>query len=417
MSRPAFNSVRSGDAGRIIVIGGGIVGLAIARELLRGLPGARVTLLEKEAGVGRHQSSHNSGVLHSGLHYRPGSLKARLAVEGIRLMTEFCRHHRIPHEVCGKVVVATSEAELPALENLRQRGQQNGLRNLRWLKPDELKEVEPHVAGVAALQVPEEGIVDYLVVCAALQREIEAGGGAVLTSTRVTAIHETPTGWVIETGAGAHECEYFINCAGLFSDRIAELAGIKRTVRIVPFRGEYFLLKPEAQSLIRNLVYPVPDAQFPFLGAHFTRMIHGGVEAGPNAVLAFAREGYSWRKFSARDLADALGFPGLWRFIGRHAAMCGEEILRSFSKRLACRSLQRLVPELAPEHLAPGGAGVRAQAMHVDGTLIQDFWLEQKPKALHVLNSPSPAATAALAIAREIVSRLPFFPAGHDPKI
>ncbi|MBL9214519.1 MAG: L-2-hydroxyglutarate oxidase [Opitutaceae bacterium] len=395
---------------KLVVIGGGIVGLAIGRELLRRLPGSEVTVLEKEPGVGRHQSSHNSGVLHAGLYYKPGSLKARLAVGGIRLMTEFCREHRIPHEICGKVVVATSERELPALENLWQRGQQNGLRGLRRLGPEELREIEPHAAGVAALHVPEEGIADYPAVCAALQADIAAAGGRVLTSARVTAIREAAAGWVITSAAGEHPADYFINCAGLFSDRIAELAGIRRTVRIVPFRGEYFLLAPEAQALVRNLIYPVPDAQFPFLGVHFTRMIHGGVEAGPNAVLAFAREGYTWTRFSARDLADALAFPGLWRFLGRHAAMCGGEILRSASQGLACRALQRLVPAIEPRHLRPGGAGVRAQAMHVDGTLIQDFWLEEKPRALHVLNAPSPAATASLAIAREIVDRLPFAP-------
>jgi L-2-hydroxyglutarate oxidase len=388
------------------VIGGGIVGLAVARELLATVPGRRVTLLEKESTVGRHQSSHNSGVLHAGLHYKPGSLKARLAVDGIRLMTGFCRQHGIPHEICGKVVVATAEAELPALEDLRQRGLQNGLRDLRWLQPDELRKVEPHVAGLAALLVPEEGIVDYRLVCRALQAEITAAGGEVRTSARVTAIHDAGSGWIVETEAGPCEADYLINCAGLFSDRIAELAGVHRTVRIVPFRGEYFLLKREAEGLIRNLVYPVPDLQFPFLGAHFTRMIQGGVEAGPNAVLAFAREGYSWTRFSPTELADALTFPGLWRFLGRHASLCGEEILRSLSKRLACRSLRKMVPDLEPEHLQRGGAGVRAQAMHVDGTLIQDFWLEQRPKALHVLNAPSPAATASLAIAREIVSRL-----------
>lgn len=396
---------------KVVVIGGGIVGLAVARELLARVPGAAVTLLEKEAGVGRHQSSHNSGVLHAGLYYQPGSLKARLAVEGIRLMTAFCREHGVAHEICGKVVVATVELELPALETLWDRGRRNGLRDLRRLTPAQLREIEPNVAGLAAIHVPEEGIVDYLAVCAALRRTIETAGGAVSTSSRVTRIDETATGWVVATKAGEHECDYLINCAGLFSDRVAELAGITRTVRIVPFRGEYFLLRPAAQSLVRHLVYPVPDARFPFLGVHFTRLIHGGVEAGPNAVLALAREGYSWRDFSARDVADAVGFPGLWRFLWKYPSLCSREIIRSLSKSLACRSLQKLVPALTPADLQPGGAGVRAQAMHVDGTLIQDFWLEQRPRALHVLNAPSPAATASLAIARELVDRLPFAPA------
>lgn len=393
---------------RVVVIGGGIVGLAVAREILTRVPGAAVTLLEKEEEVGRHQSSHNSGVLHAGLYYQPGSLKARLAVEGIRLMTAFCREHGVAHEICGKVVVATEVRELPALDTLWDRGRRNGLRDLRRLTPAELREIEPNVAGLAAIHVPEEGIVDYLAVCAALQRTIKAAGGAVRTASRVIRVDETATGWVVATSAVEHECDYLINCAGLFSDRVAELAGITRTVRVVPFRGEYFLLRPAAQSLVRHLVYPVPDARFPFLGVHFTRMIHGGVEAGPNAVLALAREGYSWRDFSARDLADAITFPGLWRFLRKYPTLCGEEILRSFSRKLACQALQKLVPAITVDDLQPGGAGVRAQAMHADGTLIQDFWLEQRPRALHVLNAPSPAATASLAIARELVDRLPF---------
>jgi L-2-hydroxyglutarate oxidase len=263
---------------------------------------------------------------------------------------------------------------------------------------------------VAAVQVPEEGIVDYAGVCAALRRELEAAGVDVRTGAKVISIRATADGWAVGTEAGEWEADFLINCAGLFSDRVAELAGIARTVRIVPFRGEYFLLRPEAQRLVRHLIYPVPDARFPFLGVHFTRMIGGGVEAGPNAVLALAREGYSWSDVSPRDLADALTFPGLWRFMVRYPALCSHEIVRSLSRALAVKSLQRLVPEVTAADLTPGGAGVRAQAMHVDGTLIQDFWLEQRPRALHVLNAPSPAATASLAIARELVDRLPDVP-------
>ncbi|MDB6170594.1 MAG: dependent oxidoreductase [Verrucomicrobia bacterium] len=393
---------------RVVIIGGGIVGLAVARELLARAPESAVTVLEKEDGVGRHQSGHNSGVLHAGLYYLPGSLKARLAVQGIRLMTAFCREHSVAHEICGKVVVATEASELPALEKLWERGQRNGLRDLRRLGAAELREIEPHAAGLAAVRVPEEGIVDYPAVCAALRRVIQSAGGSVVTGARVERIRETGAGWILGTTAGDHECDYLINCAGLFSDRIAALAGVARTVRIVPFRGEYFLLRPEAAGLVRHLVYPVPDARFPFLGVHFTRMIHGGVEAGPNAVLALAREGYSWKNFSAADAVDAAGFPGLWRFVRKYPSLCGAEVLRSFSRAFACRSLQKLVPALRPADLLPGGAGVRAQAMHVDGTLLQDFWFEQRPRALHVLNAPSPAATASLAIAQEIVGRLPF---------
>ena len=397
-------------SGRTLIIGGGIVGLAVARELSRRDPGRSIVLLEKEEEVGRHQSTHNSGVLHAGLYYQPGSLKARLAVSGVRMMTEFCRHHGVAHEICGKVVVATSADELPSLERLWDRGQRNGLRGLRRLNSDELREIEPHAAGVAAVQVPEEGIVDYSGVCAALRRELEAAGVDVRTGAKVTSIRATADGWAVGTEAGEWEADFLINCAGLFSDRVAELAGIARTVRIVPFRGEYFLLRPEAQRLVRHLIYPVPDARFPFLGVHFTRMIGGGVEAGPNAVLALAREGYSWSDVSPRDLADALTFPGLWRFMVRYPALCSHEIVRSLSRALAVKSLQRLVPEVTAADLTPGGAGVRAQAMHVDGTLIQDFWLEQRPRALHVLNAPSPAATASLAIARELVDRLPDVP-------
>lgn len=395
---------------RTLIIGGGIVGLAVARELLRRDPRRAVVLLEKEDEVGRHQSTHNSGVLHAGLYYQPGSLKARLAVSGVRLMTEFCREHGIAHEICGKVVVATSDAELPALERLWDRGQRNGLRGLRRLSPEALHEIEPHAAGVAAVHVPEEGIVDYAGVCAALRRDVESAGGDVRTGAKVASIRETAEGWAIGTEAGEWEGDFLINCAGLFSDRVAALAGIPRTVRIVPFRGEYFLLRPEAERLVRNLIYPVPDARFPFLGVHFTRMIGGGVEAGPNAVLALAREGYSWHKVSPRDLTDALTFPGLWRFLARYPALCSHEIVRSLSRALAVKSLQRLVPDITAADLVPGGAGVRAQAMHTDGTLIQDFWLEQRPRALHVLNAPSPAATASLAIARELVDRLPDVP-------
>jgi L-2-hydroxyglutarate oxidase len=392
----------------VTVIGGGIVGLAVAREILRRYPGSSVTLLEKESAVGRHQSSHNSGVLHAGLYYKPGSLKARLAVEGIRLMTRFCEEHAIAHEICGKLVIATREAAIPRLRELLRRGQENGLAGLRWMEPAEFAEIEPKAAGLAGVHVPEEGIVDYPAVCAALQADIEAHGSTVRLGARVTALRETSSGWAIETTAGVFESGFLVNCAGLFSDRVAELAGVSRkAARIVPFRGEYFTLSDRARSLVKNLIYPVPDPAFPFLGVHFTRMIHGGVEAGPNAVLALAREGYSWKNISPRDMADALLFPGLWRFLWRYPSMSCHEVLRSLSRRLFCKALQELVPEIRDADLKPGGAGVRAQAMRADGTLIEDFWFEERPRALHVLNTPSPAATASLAIAREIVRRVP----------
>jgi L-2-hydroxyglutarate oxidase len=387
---------------RIIIIGGGIVGLATAFKLARKLPSAQITLLEKEAAVGAHQSGHNSGVLHAGLYYQPGSSKARLAVTGIQEMVAFCREHEIPHEICGKLVVAVDETELARLRTLHERGQQNGLQGLRWLDRDQMREIEPHAGGIAALHVPQEGIVDYPKVCEVLQQKISAQGGRVVTRAKVTRLQPQSGGWRVHSAAGDFAADFLINCAGLHCDRVGDMAGEKRAVRIVPFRGEYYQLKRERQHLVRNLIYPVPDPQFPFLGVHFTRLIHGGVEAGPNAVLAFAREGYRKTDFNPADLFDALAFPGLWRFLAKHKRMSWAELKRSFSKQLFCESLQRLVPEIRPDDLEPGGAGVRAQAMSPDGTLVQDFCFQQSRRALHVLNAPSPAATASLAIGEQI---------------
>ena len=388
---------------RIVVIGGGIVGLATAFRLGQKFADAQITVLEKESTVGRHQSSHNSGVLHAGTYYKPGSTKARLAVRGIRQMVDFCRRNNIAHEICGKLIVATNDSEVPALHSLFDRGQQNGLRDLRILSPEQMKEIEPHVRGVAAIHVPEEGIVDYPAVCAALSQQIR---GTVCTSARVLRLQQRSTSWVVETTAGAFECDLLINCAGLHCDRVAELAGLPREVRIVPFRGEYYNLKPERQFLVRNLVYPVPDATFPFLGVHFTRMIHGGIEAGPNAVLAFAREGYRKRDINVPDLFDALAFSGFWAFVRKYPRMCFDELRRSFSKQLFCKALQKMVPEITVDDIEPGGAGVRAQALDASGQLIQDFRILRRANSVHVLNAPSPAATASLAIAEEIVESL-----------
>jgi L-2-hydroxyglutarate oxidase len=392
------------DSRKVVIVGGGIVGLAAGFKLLERFPGARLTVLEKEAGVGRHQTGHNSGVLHCGLYYKPGSAKARLAVEGIREMVAFCGENAIPHEICGKLVVAADEKEVPRLRDLQQRGAANGLEGLRWLSREEMLEIEPHVGGVAALRVPQEGIVDYAAVCAALVAKIEALGGRVVTGAKVQRIAPRAPGWVAETAAGAFEAGFLINCAGLYSDRVAELAGERREVRILPFRGEYYQIRPDRQQLVRHLIYPTPDPRFPFLGVHFTRLIHGGVEAGPNAVLALAREGYGKTDFNARDLFDALSYGGLWRFLRKYPSMCWYELRRSFSRRLFCLSLQRLVPEIRPADLAPGPSGVRAQAIAPEGDLVQDFRLIARPNALHVLNAPSPAATASLAIGREIVA-------------
>ena len=388
---------------RIIIVGGGIVGLATAYRLRERFPDADVTVLEKEKQVGQHQSGHNSGVLHCGLYYKPGSLRARLAVSGIRQMVAFCRENAIPHEVCGKLVVATRESEVPRLRGLLERGTANGLEGLRWLTSADLKKIEPHAAGFAALHVPQEGIADYPQVCATLARKINEGGTRVVTSARVQALRRRGNGWVARTTGGDFEGDFLINCAGLHCDRVSELAGERREMRILPFRGEYYKLKPERQHLVRNLIYPVPDPRFPFLGVHLTRLIHGGIECGPNAVLAFAREGYRKSDFHAADLFDALSYPGFWRFLWRYRSTAWFEGRRSFSRKLFARSLQRLVPEIQPEDLDTGGSGVRAQAMSPEGDIYQDFRIVARPNALHVLSAPSPAATASLAIGAEIV--------------
>lgn len=388
------------------VVGGGLVGLGTALELQRLAPGARVVVLEKEAKVGQHQSGHNSGVLHAGLYYAPGSLKAKLAVSGIRRMTAFCREHAIPHEICGKVVVATNDAEVTRLRALEERGRANGLAGLRWLSAAELRELEPHAAGVVALHVPEEGIADYPRVSAKMAELVAARGGSVRTGARlVRARPERAGGWTLESTAGDIACDVLVNCAGLYADRVARLAGERPGVRVVPFRGEYYRLEGDAARLVRNLIYPVPDPAFPFLGVHFTRMIAGGVEAGPNAVLAGAREGYTKWRVHPGELADALTFSGTWRFLARHRRMVRAEIARSFSRRRFAESLRKLVPEVRESDLGPGGAGVRAQALAPDGTLVQDFLIVERPNAIHVLNAPSPAATASLAIGQYVAGK------------
>jgi (S)-2-hydroxyglutarate dehydrogenase len=394
---------------RITIIGGGIIGLATALRLTQKLAGTSVTVLEKEAGVGQHQSGHNSGVLHCGLYYKPGSLKAKLAVTGIRQMIAFCQEHGIAHEVCGKLVVAAKDDEVPRLNDLFERGTQNGLTGLRKLGISEMREIEPHVGGVAAIHVPEEGIADYPAVCKTMVQCLEAIGGKVVTQaevTRLSRLSGPKPGWVASTSAGDFESDYIVNCAGLQCDRVCTLAGDQPDLQIIPFRGEYFKLKPERQHLVRNLIYPVPDPRFPFLGVHFTRLIHGGIEAGPNAVLAFAREGYTKSDISPRDFIGTLTYPGFWRFFQKYPRMCFDELHRSFSKELFCKSLNALMPEVRPEDLAPGGAGVRAQAIAPGGDTLQDFRFVKSNRALHVLNAPSPGATASLAIGQEIANEL-----------
>lgn len=386
------------------IIGGGLIGLSTALKLKQLAPRSEITLLEKEPSVGCHQSTHNSGVLHAGLYYKPGSLKAKLAVEGIRSMIEFCEQHGVDHDVCGKLVVATTPEEISRLNILQERGIQNGLRGLRWLGPDELREIEPYAAGLAAIYVPEEGIVNYRGVCTALEKELSAVGVTVVTNAGVRKAERLGADWRIQTAAGDCKTNFLINCAGLQSDRVAALAGEEREARILPFRGEYYKLRASARYLVRNLIYPVPDPSFPFLGVHFTRLMDGGVEAGPNAVLAMAREGYSKWQLHPRDFFDAMTYGGLWKFMLRHRAMAWEEVVRSFSKAKFCESLQRLVPAVQIADLEPGMTGVRAQAMLPNGTLMQDFQFVERPGALHVINAPSPGATACLAIG-EFIAR------------
>jgi len=388
---------------RFSVIGGGLVGLATAYRLRESFPDAAIVLWEKESSTGAHQSTHNSGVLHAGLYYKPGSLKAKMAVEGIRQMVSFCQENNVPHEICGKLVVATNHSQIDRLKTLLDRGQKNGLRDLRWLDEKQLKDREPHAVGVAAVEVPEEGIVDYAAVVMRMTQALKSRGVDVRLGSPVESIAWAHNQWQIANSTSQAESDFIINCAGLHCDRIAQLAGEKRTTRIVPFRGEYYQLRKQREHLVKHLIYPVPDPTYPFLGVHFTRLIHGGVEAGPNAVLALAREGYRKGSFRIADAWDAITFSGLWRFALKHKKMCWDELVRSHSKRLFCRSLQELVPEVQIEDLEPGGAGVRAQAMGTDGSLVQDFELLERPNAVHVINAPSPGATASLAIGKHIV--------------
>ncbi len=391
----------------IVIIGAGIVGLATARALTRaGGEAGHVRVLEKEPGVARHQSTHNSGVLHAGLQYAPGSAKARLAHDGLRRMVEYCREHSIAHEQCGKLVVAVREDEAGRLDALLERGRQNGLSGLRRLDAAEAREIEPHVQCVAAIHVAEEGIVDFASVCGTMAGEVERAGGEIRTGADVRRIVQQGTGWVVETTAGAFHADVLVNCAGLHADRIAQMADESPPCRIVPFRGEYHRLKEARAHLVRHLIYPLPEPGFPFLGVHFTRRITGSIDAGPNAVLALAREGYHRTDLDVRDLADALRYGGLWRFVARHRSMVARELAQSFDRRRFVRALQRLIPAITGDDLDPAAAGVRAQAILPTGEFVDDFLWIERPAALHVLNAPSPAATASLAIGDVLASRV-----------
>jgi L-2-hydroxyglutarate oxidase len=388
------------------IIGGGIVGLSVAWSIQGRQPRARVLVLEKENGWGHHQTGRNSGVIHSGIYYKPGSLKAKLCREGNRRMVEFCDLHGIRHEICGKVIVATTESELPRLEKLYVRGVENGL-EVKKMAVSQVKELEPHVSCVGGLHVPSTGIVSYLDVCRKLVELISARGGEARTNTQVHAFRSSGDAGVLETSNGSFAAHWIISCAGLQSDRIARLTGAEPEVRIVPFRGEYYELKPERRGLVRNLIYPVPDPALPFLGVHFTRMIDGSIHAGPNAVLSLKREGYHRFAFNAHDFVDTMTYGGFWRMAAKHAKSGLEEMHRSFSKKAFVRSLQKLIPEVVEEDLVPSQAGVRAQALQRDGGLVDDFLIIRHGRALHVCNAPSPAATASLEIGRTIADQLP----------
>lgn len=382
----------------VVIIGGGIVGLATALKIKEQKPQLSVVLLEKEAGVARHQTGHNSGVIHSGIYYKPGSLKAQNCLRGYNYLLDFCKKNDIHYDLCGKIIVSTAEHELQPMENVYQRGLQNGLQGMKKLSAGELKEYEPHVNGIAGIFVPQTGIIDYKEVSAKIAENFQQYGGHVLTSSKVTAINYNGTLSEVITEDATYTGRLVINCAGLQSDKVAALTREKLDVRIIPFRGEYFLLKKEKQGLVKNLIYPVPDPNFPFLGVHFTRMIHGEVEAGPNAVFAFKREGYKKTDINIKDTLESLMWPGFQKVMAKYWKTGMGEFYRSFSKAAFTKALQRLIPEVQEDDLIPAGAGVRAQACDRTGGLIDDFLILEDEHVINVCNAPSPAATSSLSI-------------------
>ena len=388
------------------IIGGGIVGLASGMALGKRYPNAQILVLEKESNWAYHQTGNNSGVIHSGIYYKPGSFKAKFCRDGSRTMVEFCQQYGIDYEVCGKVIVATEVGQLSVLENLYKRGLENGL-NVTKISAEEVKEVEPHVSCKAGLRVPTTGIVNYKQVCQKYADIIKSQGGELRLNTKVEKIRATSTGQVLETNNGSFETRFVINCAGLHSDRVAKLGAVDPQAKIVPFRGEYYELVPEKRYLVKTLIYPVPNPAFPFLGVHFTRMIDGSVHAGPNAVLSLKREGYKKTDFDLRDFAEVMSYPGFWKLAGKHADEGIQEIIRSFSKAAFVRSLQKLIPEVQAQDLVPTHAGVRAQALMSDGKLVDDFLIVQGKNATHVCNAPSPAATSSLEIGKAIALAIP----------
>lgn len=390
----------------VLIAGGGIVGLATAYQLLRKVPAIQIIILEKEKEIAQHQTARNSGVIHSGIYYKPGSLKAINCVRGYRMLLDFCQAHDIPYELCGKVIVATRKEELTTLDMLYERGLANGLTGLKKLNAHELKDHEPHVKGLAGIFVPQTGIVDYRQVALMLAEEIKQYGAQIINEAKVLKLSEAGNQVVVVTGAGEFAGNIFVNCAGLYSDTLALHTFPHLEVRIVPFRGEYYTLKKEKEYLVRNLIYPVPNPSFPFLGVHFTRMIGGGVEAGPNAVLAFKREGYKKSDFSLREFSRTLAWPGFRKIALKYWRTGLQEMHRSFSKAAFTSALQQLIPEIQETDLVEGGSGVRAQACHRNGALLDDFMILETTRMVHVCNAPSPAATSSLSIGDYVAERI-----------
>lgn len=388
----------------IVIVGAGIVGLGTALQIKATRPLARILILEKESHVAAHQTGHNSGVLHSGLYYKPGSLKAKNCVEGYTSMVNFCREHGIKHDICGKIVVATTPEEIPLLKNLHERGIANGLKGLRTLSEGELREIEPHVAGIEGLFVPQTGIVDYKDVCEKMRELLEAAGVQIRFNEAVRNISSTSEQTNVETSAGAYHAKLLVTCAGLHSDRVARMTVPELPLRIIPFRGEYYKVKKEKQYLVKNLIYPVPNPAFPFLGVHFTRMIHGGIEAGPNAVFAMKREGYTRTSIDMKDLWESIAWPGFRSVVRKYWRTGMGEYYRSFNKHAFTAALQKLIPDIREEDLIEGGSGVRAQACDIQGGLLDDFYILDKKNIVHVCNAPSPAATSSLSIGKAIAS-------------
>jgi L-2-hydroxyglutarate oxidase len=382
----------------VVVVGAGIIGLASARALTRWFPRTRVAVLEKEETLAFHQTGHNSGVIHSGIYYKPGSQKAKFCVVGVNALKRYCRDHAIPYEECGKVVVATDESQLGRMEELYKRGTANGVPGMEIISGSELKEIEPNVTGVKALHVPKTAIVDYKAVAASYAEDLKLAGGSILTGHKLMAINRENGNLSLVTSKGTVRTKHLINCAGLYCDKVAAMMGVPPNVRILPFRGEYYFLRPESHHLVKGLVYPVPDPRFPFLGVHFTRRITGEVDSGPNAVLAWSREGYTKSKINISEAMATLTFPGFWRMSRKYWRIGLGEMHRSLMRSVFVKDLQRLVPDIRSSDVMGGGSGVRAQAVNRQGVLLDDFSIEESPGAIHVLNAPSPGATSSLAI-------------------